>query len=306
MKAFIKDIRYNLINYIIVLGLISVVSIIIGNCLKLNLTFVYLGLIGVNSIIYYTCYKTSECLIKVSCRKSFDFVNNALVPLVITSIFGFNLVYLAIGFVLYDVLSIGFEVMAEKILLKHYSKDLESLEEFEKLLKRAKNLDDETQEIRDNTLVRCQKAIESLKNEQEDVEGALLKRNTSFNDLYVETVRLLKEYPYDKNAVPDEVYEEIIALVEELSKVILAHPEVLSAMNVASFNTYTKELLKWFDSVVEIDVENNEEYSRKMDNILGTYKDYILRLINKYDEEQIADIDVTYNVLMRNFENLEK
>ena len=71
----------------------------------------------------------------------------------------------------------------------------------------------------------------------------------------------------------------------------------MDCVNITRFEIYTDELITFMNSCIKLDLEKNNDYMDKMNNILETYERYLDGLLENIEGQLKMDIDVNYQVL---------
>ena len=288
---------------------LNLILFILSFVLKGSFYFIFLASIFINIVIYIFVrtqgkevqsntadenFLTIVNLFSIKTIKLFTFFMNLWWAAFSYKICNGNILYFALCFILFDALFIAFNKVDSFLSAKYILK-----QDLVKAFKKAKEPKGAGNEytIYEGAASIISKQEKILKEKQESEEKALTSLHEKYMNDFSEISEKLKKYPYDSNPVPDEMYEAVLNKFNFLEEQIKLQDKLIDSINVSRLSLYTNELILFLDSCVKIDLDSNDAYKEKMENILQTYEHYLDSLLQMIESQLKMEIDVNYKVL---------
>lgn len=287
---------------------LNLILFILSFILKESFYFIFLASIFIN-IVIYIFVRTQGKEVKWEDDENFSIILN-LFSIKTIKLFTFfmnlwwaafsykickgNILYFALCFILFDVLFIAFNKIDSFLSAKYILKQ-DLVKSFKKAVKPKDAASNYAIFDGADSIISKQEKI--LKEKQESEEKTLTSLHEKYMSDFSEISKKLKEYPYDSNPVPDEMYEAVLDKFNFLEQQIKLQDKLIDSINVSRLSLYTNELILFLDSCIKIDLDNNDTYKEKMENILQTYEHYLDSLLQMIESQLKMEIDVNYKVL---------
>ena len=277
--------------------LINLILIPLIFALKINVYFICAIAIIFNTAMHFMQRMKSKDIKTLFDGKEFEVFNftiNLWFAIFSYKICGDNIIYFALCFILFDVIFILYNKI-ENIFITSRIIKYNLIDQYRRFNKYIRH--DFKDFIIDDISESIKEYKENLEKEQERLSEEHVDIKQLNMDNYVKVFNKLHDYPYSTNPVPNEKYEKILKKVDFLDKQIKMQEKLLDCVNITRFEIYTDELITFMNSCIKLDLEKNNDYMDKMNNILETYERYLDGLLENIEGQLKMDIDVNYQVL---------
>lgn len=133
--------------------------------------------------------------------------------------------------------------------------------------------------------------------EKISLDLTLKKRQNQFNA----AKKILDKFNYESLNIPGNVYEKILADVDLLKTILKDNPDGYAFVET-TFSVYTDEFISLLKSMTVKERLSDKDENR-IEELVRAFDNYIVRTIKKIKEQNQVNIDISYDVVMRNLTN---
>lgn len=146
-------------------------------------------------------------------------------------------------------------------------------------------------------IVIAKEATEQKPEEKISMDLTSKKRQNQFDA----AKKKLDKFSYESLNIPENVYEKILADVDLLKTILKDNPDGYAFVET-TFNVYTEEFISLLKSMTVKERLSDKDENR-IEELVRAFDNYIVRTIKKIKEQNQVNIDISYDVVMRNLTN---
>lgn len=146
-------------------------------------------------------------------------------------------------------------------------------------------------------IVIAKEATEQKPEEKISMDLTSKKRQNQFDA----AKKKLDKFSYESLNIPENVYEKILADVDLLKTILKDNPDGYAFVET-TFSVYTDEFISLLKSMTVKERLSDKDENR-IEELVRAFDNYIVRTIKKIKEQNQVNIDISYDVVMRNLTN---
>lgn len=224
------------------------------------------------------------------------------------TIVGFKPIILAFGVIAYDIFAnLWTHAISRYITNRCTMKELNYLHAWYKD-DWSTNYDDKELEIFDqyvwkkmNALKEEKKVLKETKSETIEMKTVMESQSANFDY----GMKLLYEFKYKTSNVQKWMYDNICQKADDLSKELKKNPKGYVFVDT-TFTTFTEEFIALLTSFLAMGSDIDKENREKMKTLLKSYYEYLERTIDKVKNQNQMNIDIAYDVVIKNLNKTNK